>query len=152
MNRQQIEHGQRVVHNFNRSLRERLESRKHCGPYYFTPPNAGRDQYRSFYLASDFMPSLRWQYADQIINLGHYGWFCDQYQDDTIRGFVMRLPHDRGFIAGWTMGEGMISEIETYIYANEENAAYAADSMAEYAAERQREYELEQQAEFELDQ
>lgn len=154
MHRQHIEHndqqmlrGTHIIHNLTMPLSRRVELRRTCGPYYGTPSYTGIDKTRFFYLDSDFMPALRWQWADEIVNLRHTGWYCDEFQDQTIRGFVMRLPHDRGFLAGWSMGESMASEIELDIYPDEHSAAYAADSLAECAAERQREYEAQQENE-----
>jgi len=57
----------------------------------------------------------------------------------------MRLPHNRGFLAGWSIGEGMISEIEYTIYDDERDAALAADSIAEEVAEREREFQESQE-------
>ena len=59
----------------------------------------------------------------------------------------MRLPHNRGFLAGWSMGEGMISEIEYTVYDDERDAAWAADSLAENAAEKEREFQESQEEE-----
>ena len=158
MHRQSIEHhdqqmlrGTHIIHNLMRPVSARLESRKHCGPYYGNPAYAGIDNSRFFYLNSDFMPTLRWQWADSIVQLDHNGWYSDDFEDQTIRGFVMRLPKNRGFLAGWSMGENMASEIEVDIYPDQESAAYAADTMAEHAAERQRDYEREQALELNFD-
>lgn len=54
---------------------------------------------RTFYLASDFAPGLRWQWCDKITDspVKHHGWYADNHQDTTIRGVVFRLPHGRGF-------------------------------------------------------
>lgn len=146
MNRQIIKPGQRIIHNFNRPLVERLKSRKHCGPYYVTPPNANDKETRMFYLDSDFMPSLRWTWCDEIARtIKHTGWYYNDF-DETIRGLVFRLPHNRGFLAAYSMGDGMASAVDTsYIYDDEIDAALAADDMAKYAAERQREYEENQE-------
>lgn len=114
--------------------------RKCCGPYQF---RIDADQpTRSPYLDSDFFPGLRWQYADEVSrSIKHTGWYCDEYGDDTIRGLVLRLPKGRGFLAGWTMGERMATEIDvSWVHADEVEAAHAADDMAERAAENQREY------------
>lgn len=133
--------GTHIIHNLNRPLQKRLEARKHTGAYYMQSPTAGKDEYRSFYLDSDFMPTLRHRTADEILTLSHTGWFCDDMQLQTIYGLVFRLPHERGFLAGWSMGEGMASTLDTTIYDDEEAAAYIADSMAENAAENEREYQ-----------
>lgn len=117
---------------------------KVCGPYMTAPPVNTKGAF--FYLESDFMPGMRWQYCDEISNgfgsvINHKGWFCDEFEDETIRGIVMRLPSDRGFIVGWTMGEDMASELDTgSVYDDEISAAYAADSMAQYVAEKERDY------------
>lgn len=122
-----------------------------CGDYYHAPrpllnsPNPGT----SFYLGSDFMPALRWQWCDEIkgAHIRHTGWYADEFGDgDKIRGIVMRLPHGRGFLAGWSMGESMASAIDGDIYPDEISAACAADSIAEHVAEREREYQAEQDA------
>lgn len=119
------------------------------GPYYHAPrpEDAGKGQ--GFYLESDGMPGLRWRWCDEIVSVEHTGWFCDEYQDSKIRGLVMRLPKNRGFLAGWSMGEGMASEVYGRIYETEEDAAYAADSMAENVAEKEREYRSENEEETE---
>jgi len=77
----------------------------------------------------------------------HNGWYCDTFFGSKIRGLVFRLPKSRGFLAGWTMGEGMASAVECDIYETERQAAYAADSMAESAAAKEREYQETQEAE-----
>lgn len=121
-----------------------------CGPYYTTRKliESGAHPGRSFYLDSDFQPFTRWIWCDEAkeVNINHTGWFCDEYQDEKIRGIVARLPHGR-FLAGWSMGEGMASEVDGELYNDEGSAALAADSMAEDAAEREREYQEEQEEE-----
>lgn len=98
----------------------------------------------SFYLDSDFAPKLRWMWCDEAYSaIKHTGWYCDTNQDQTIRGIVMRLPKSRGFIIGWSMGEGMISEVEYQIFEEMEDAAYQADEFARIIAERNRELEEE---------
>lgn len=132
------------------NMAKRLAARKPvvCGDYYHAPkPNCNAGI--GFYLASDGAPALRWQWADDVVRLQHQGWFCDEYQDSIIRGVVFRLPHGRGFLAGWSMGEGMASELDLFVYGDEESAAYAADSMAERVAEAEREYQAAQAEESE---
>jgi hypothetical protein len=126
------------------SKAKRLASYKNpvCGPYSISPaPNDCKGT--SFYLDSDFMPGLRWQWCDDVAgSIRHTGWFTTEYGDgDKIRGLVMRLPHGRGFLAGWSMGESMISYVESSAYESENDAAHAADSLAEDAAEKEREYQ-----------
>lgn len=78
---------------------------------------------------------LRWKWADDIARIDHRGWYCDEYQDQTMRGIVLRLPRGRGFLAGWSMGVGMLSSIDHHIWDDERDAAHAADDAARYAAE-----------------
>lgn len=125
-------------------LRRKWASRKVVGEYRHAPtPNSIRG--RGFYLDSDGQPFTRWKWADDVVKLRHTGYFCDFHGDQSIRGIVAILPHNR-FLAGWSMGEGMSSGVDGAIYDTPEDAAYAADSMAEYAAEREREYQEAQEA------
>lgn len=148
MHRQHIEPGQRIIHNLSKPLKERVKSRKLCGPYVVTPPRAGKDKERFFYLGSDFMPALNWSYAGDVVSLNHTGWCTDEFGDgDTIMGIVFTLPNRRGFLAGWTMGQGMASALDiSEIFDSEIDAAYCADSMAENAAENERECQAEQES------
>lgn len=119
-----------------------------CGEYQiaFRPLSVGSAGL-SFYLGSDFMPGLRWRWADDVTRLGHKGWYCDQFQDQTIRGLVFRLPHGRGFLPAWSMGDSMASAVDySRTYETEEDAALAADSWAERVAEEEREYQEKEQA------
>lgn len=137
------------------SKAKRLTAAKNpvCGPYYHAPkPGGGKGI--GFYLESDGMLSLRWQWADKVDGAGidHRGWYSDQYGDsEKIRGLVLRLPKSRGFLAGWSMGEGMASALECDIYETEREAARAADSLAEHTAEREREYQAEEEAKREAE-
>ena len=116
---------------------------QHCGPLHLAPRSGATMM--GFYLDST-MPGLRWAWCDEVnrsqrhAGIKHKGWYTDEYgEGDTIRGLVMRLPSACGFLAGWSMGEGMASAVEYYVYAEEVSAACAADSMAQYTAERERE-------------
>ena len=91
-----------------------------CGPYIHQPaPLQAGDKGQSFYLDSDFMPGLRWSWCDEIPGdwdenetpptIPHKGWYMDPDQLETVRGLVFKLPHNRGFLAGYSMGEGMSS-------------------------------------------
>lgn len=128
-------------------LRKKRELRKCCGPYYHAPvPNNAKGMF--FYLGSDFSPR-RWEWCDDAEgiryltqrSIKHTGWYCDDYCDSKIRGIVVTLNHSRGFLAGWSMGEGMASQLDSYIYSTKIDAAHAADGMAEYAAEEERSYQ-----------
>jgi len=131
---------------------KRDHGRKACGPYFRTEP-ASNPIGTFFYLDSDFAPGLRWEWCDEVsgAQIRHHGWFSDELQDQTIRGFVMRLPRGRGFIAGWSMGEGMASNLDYTVWDNEVDAARYADRMAERAAEDQREYEARENERLRLE-
>lgn len=84
---------------------------------------------------------MRWTWADDISGAGirHTGWFCDEFQDHTIRGIVVRLTHGR-MLAGWSMGAGMASLIACdEVFTDEIEAARRADGLAESAADAERE-------------
>lgn len=123
------------------SWAKRLESYKRpvTGDYYHAPRPGSNG--KGFYLDSDGMPGLRWQWADEVVRLRHKGWYCDAFQDSVIRGVIFRLPGARGFLAGWSMGEQMSSAVAYDIHDTAEDAARAADELARIAAEEQREFE-----------
>lgn len=137
--------------------RKERYTRPCVGPYYHSPtPNQNGNRF--FYLESDFMPGLRWKWCDEVegVSIRHKGWFTNDFQDETLRGLVMRLPRSRGFLAGYSMGEGMASFLCPEIWQDEQDAAREADRMAERAAERvaeewerEREREEEERAELE---
>lgn len=126
------------------TLHARLARAKNrcAGPYYHEPrPSTRCDKERGFYLENMGMPSLRWQWADKITwMIYHTGWFIDDFCDAKLRGLVFRLPHGRGYLPAYSMGEGMVSVVECHVYPDEIGAAHAADRMAELAAERERDY------------
>lgn len=133
-----------------RSLAKRKERYNNaCTSDYYHAPRPNVCTGTSFYLGESVTP--RWKYCDEISQrIRHTGWFCDSFQDGKIRGLVFRLPRSRGFLIGWTMGEGMASAIETdSIYDDELEAAHAADSLAENVAEKEREFQEEQETELE---
>lgn len=131
---------------FRGSLKERFMvwknsgKRRVAGPYHFRS-EADSESF-SFYLDSDFAPALNWVYCDETneADIKHMGWYCDDFEQDTIRGIVLTLPNRRGYLAGWTMGEGMITIVERETISDLESACYNADSLAEEAAERSRNY------------
>jgi hypothetical protein len=114
--------------------RKYRDLRKVCGPYHFRQDADA--EYRSFYLDSDFAPGLRWRYADEVVRIDHKGWFVDDFKEDVLRGIVLTLPKSRGFLAGYTMGDHMISFVNVkWIHDDECDAAWAADDEAHMAAD-----------------
>ncbi len=131
---------------------KRTHGKRVCGPYYANEPYPN-SKGGMFYLESDFMPGLRWEWADEVdgARIEHTGWFTDEYGvGDKIRGLVLRLPHGRGFLAGWSMGEGMASTFDYDIWDDIVECARDADRMAERAAEDEREYQAKEREEGEV--
>lgn len=135
------------------SLKERASMRKVCGPYQWTPSEPGKG--RGFYQSSkglemgdstfklrlesvnDHLSDSRLKYVD--------GYYCDpEYDGDTLQPIIARLNHDRGFLAGWTMGKGMCASLNANVYATAEEAARAAHYVAEMDAENDRERQLQE--------
>lgn len=140
-----------LAHMPKGSLKTRAASRKNgaTGGYYHAPTPNNREGIGFYLESSDGCPfGLRWQWADDVegARIRHTGWYADECGFETIRGIVFRLPHGRGFLAGWSMGEGMASTVDFYVFDSERDAAYAADSMAERAAESERQYQEQQEA------
>jgi hypothetical protein len=145
-----------VIHDFSKPLRARLAQREHTGPYYWTPskPGTGRGFYQSskglFCDKAGSSFDLRLEEANdhlresRLANIN--GYYCDEFGDSTLQPIIARLPHGRGFLAGWTMGRGMCASLDSDIYDDASDAARAAHSIAERDAERERDYQAEQRA------
>lgn len=133
------------------SKSQRLEryKRQIVGPYYHAPKPENAGKGKGFYIG-DSSPifDLRWKFCDEVegSHITHRGWWADDFQDTKIRGLVFRLPKGRGFLAGWTMGEGMASAIEGEVYDDEIDAARAADDLAERVADEEREFQEAERA------
>jgi hypothetical protein len=128
------------------NIRRKIQSRKHAGEYYHAP--APRTRYNSgqvFYLDSDGQHFRRWNWCGDVHGgIKHNGWYTDDNCEGTLAGIVVYLPHGR-ILAGWSMGKGMSSFVDTSrIFDDAKEAARAADELAEYAAERERDYQREQ--------
>ena len=137
--------------DYARPLKARAEARRCVGPYRWTPAKPGNG--RGFYQASKGLYcdprgssfDLRLEEANNYLGgrLSQInGYYCDRDGDgDTLQPIIARLPHGRGFLAGWTMGAGMCASLDAYVYETPEDAAHAAHSMAENDAEKNREAE-----------
>ncbi|WP_372395282.1 hypothetical protein ABMY26_06650 (plasmid) [Azospirillum sp. HJ39] len=151
--------------NYGRPLTERAKSRKVVGPYYFTvpQPNGGCNGVGLFFYMGRHNDMdqhgsairLRVEDANKHLRgsrLSHTtGYYSDRYGHETIKPIIARLPRGRGFLAGWTMGEGMASSLDPHIWADAEDAARAAHDEAERAAEREQEHEDEESDDEEED-
>lgn len=94
--------------------------------------------------------------AQDIVRIGHTGWYSDAFQDALYVGHVWQLPARGGspvYVAGYVEKEGRKDDsrgsgyvvlecahdrLETY--DEKEDAARAGDALAERNAEREREY------------
>ena len=121
------------------ALRAKRKQRQYTGGYA-TAPTPDDSGSKGFYLDDAGQPFTRWQRADDVIQLRHKGWYCDRYQDQTIFGIVVNLPHGR-YLAGWSMGRQMASAVERDVYTDPDEAARMADEHARVAAENQLEAE-----------
>lgn len=114
------------------ALKAKWEGRKVCGPYRHEPtPNQNKG----------------WGLYDEP---QHHGLRIERtgdsfYADDTeFYAFIVRLNHGRGFLVGWTLGEGMCMSIDGDMFHDECDAHYAAKSRCEDAAEAEAEYQAMQ--------
>jgi hypothetical protein len=55
--------------------------------------------------------------------------------EDEYTPVVFRLPKSRGFLAGYTLGHGMLCCLSAILYDDAEEAAYAAHQEAEHYAD-----------------
>lgn len=101
-----------------------------CGPYQCR--QFATDAELSFYQDdSATMPGLRYETGRAFA-----------YDDcEPLAAFVFRLPHGRGFLAGWSMGDGMAAMVSRDIIADERDAMARAEDMADAAALRESEYQ-----------
>lgn len=135
-----------VLHDTRKSLATRLRDRKYVGPYHWVPVKPGTG--RSFYQDSNALEcdrqstfDLRLRTADQYLDSRFRrptAYFTDLEGIDSIAPIVALLPHGRGYLAGWTMGEGMLASLAPEIHRTAKDAALAAHDQAERDAERMR--------------
>jgi hypothetical protein len=137
--------------DYARPMAKRLESRKVCGPYMWSPSRPGNG--RGFYLANKGLCvdqrgstfDLRLEWANDHLGNSRLaditGYYIDSYEDETLQPIVARLPNGRGFLAGYTMGNSMASALDGTIWETIEDAARAAHDEAKTAAENSRDAE-----------
>lgn len=94
--------------------------------------------------------------ADDVIRLGHTGWFVDNFQDETVRGEVYQLP-SRGVECQYVpavndpWNKDCACVDFSSITNDKEDCARWADSMAERWAESEREFQAKEQARIRLE-
>ncbi len=132
-----------VLIDYRRPLSRR--TRKVTGPYRWNPTPAGKG--RGFYCESNVNGfecaahgsgfRLRLEPANEHLPNRRLplSYFADDGGFTRMHPIVARLPHGRGFLAGWTMGEGMCASLDGYVWPDRESAARAAHDEARNAAE-----------------
>lgn len=114
--------------------------------------------------------SNRLTWCDEVEDSGidHTGWFSDSEDEegtadsdgDKLRGFIWKLAKNRGYIVGWSMGNGMCMSVDySSLYKDADEAARAADNFAksdaedsvEYSAKSKRDEREAEEQEKELD-
>ena len=130
------------LHDFTRSLRQRLADRLHCGPYRWTVPAVTpRAKGRGFYFASRAalaMGSFAGLRIEQASCDRVRGYFADDEGEMIVRPYVIRLPHRRGFLAAAGEGQGMWGSVEYDVYDDQRDADRAAHQLAEHLAQTNR--------------
>ena len=118
------------------ALKQKRESRKVCGGYTHAPtPNQNKGW--GLYDAPRY----------HGLRIERTGYWCSFDDLDPMYAVIVRLPHGRGFLVGWTMGDDMIMSIDADLIADEDDARYCAQSRCESAAEAEAEYQAMQQDE-----
>ena len=89
--------------------------------------------------------------ADALVDLRHTGWYCDDMQTATYRGYVFQLPSHCGcrrYLCGYAASEtdGYRIDLAAGIFAEPEDAAHAADDFSERESEKERDYRKAWQA------
>lgn len=117
--------------------------RKSTGPYYWTPsaPVEGKHPGRGFYQS---MHGMRMDERGSTLRLrielaGKSRYYVDE-TDTTYLPIIARLPSGRGFLSGWTMGEGMLASLDGHVWDDEDDARDDAQHEAEKAAENEADY------------
>lgn len=135
-----------VMIDYSKPLVERAKSRKmFTGPYRWFPVDTVKfkDKGRGFYTSRKTMDMddkgspfrLRIEHANEHIRDRTY--YYRTSGDDEFFPIVALLPSGKGFIPGWTMGNGMCGQIECTVIADAGDAAYQAHELANIAAENE---------------
>jgi hypothetical protein len=162
-----IENQQIQMMRLRQTLAERLrrfkEGPRTVGGYYWTVPairtaaNGGRGFYQSgaglWVDPEGSTFDLRLSPAADFLE-GRLSWTTgyatdDEGVGDTLKPIVARLPRGRGFLAGWTMGEGMCATLDGRRFDDASEAAYYAHQLAEQDAQAEAEAEAVWRAEQE---
>lgn len=124
-------------------IRRRSKLRERCGPGYRSPGPNNRNGWGFYLGTSNDLFELREECRTGSYTYNEFG--------DSIDGIVFRLPKNRGFVAGYTMGDGMASAIDAAVWTDLDDAKRAADSEAERMADEQAEFELAERERMEAE-
>lgn len=125
-----------------RALTEARNTTEHSHATPYINPEFYREPARGYPTGAfrwiEKVSKLNWRlvgYADEIVNLCHRGWYCDELFDDVYRGIVYRLPNGRflyGYADPWNDDSALIAND---IATDETDAARSADHVAQRFAE-----------------
>jgi hypothetical protein len=129
-----------VMTPYARPLAERRRARRSCGPYRWRPCPAGRG--RGFYVSSHSETAVDEAGSGFRLRFGPAKTHWSGAQDwrggwglDAWTPIVARLNHGRGFLAGASLGRGMLAFLDPEIFDDPRSAAMAADDAARAAAD-----------------
>lgn len=125
------------------SMRRRAKLREVCGPGYRAPTPNNRNGWGFYLGTSNDLFDLREECRTREYRYNEFG--------DSIGGIVFRLPKNRGFVAGYTMGDDMASGINATVWTDLDDAKSAADSEAERMADEQAEFEAAERERMEAE-
>lgn len=130
-----------VMITYARPLAERRRTRRYCGPYRWRPCAAGRG--RGFYVAShsdttvdEPGSSFRLRFEPARNHWGGAQDWSGGWDRDAWTPVVARLNHGRGFLAGASLGCGMLAFLDPEMFTDARDAAMAADDAARTAADQ----------------
>jgi hypothetical protein len=98
--------------------------------YYHAPAPDSREG-ASFYFNSDFAPGLRVEHSAET-------------RGENAFGIVYRLPRNRGFLAGWALGNSMSAWVDHAVYDSLRDAISAADDAASEINQKMQDQESEE--------
>lgn len=132
-------------HTANRPLVRKPKNPLLKSPTFDFPSPGSESHGKIAWVSGDWKNCLRnAQAADDVNSRLPRGYYVDQYQDETVSGFVVQLPGHKKterWLAGTTWSDSDMSKIHLdEIFDSAEDAARRADQLAEKIAENEREY------------
>ena len=145
------------LHDYSHTLAERAASRHYTGPYQWQPANRtlanGRNRPfdgRAFYMGNDGQMATHGAgFRLRVVHDGRANRWSGIDGEEGWGAIALRLPHGRGYLAGASLGDGMLATCDAEVYAEEEEALYAGREIARLAAEADAEDQAELDAEEE---